>query len=132
MELSMASTHWTLGSGALSVSRRIKVALALLAAMMMMGTIAQAAKAGTDDFCPSGCSFRPYYIATSQYDHHYTLVYMHDSLNTYKVGAGVWNCYMIAQAYGSVTHTYSTPCLSYAAFGNEDYPNLTGTAHGNF
>jgi hypothetical protein len=110
---------------------------ATVLAVVAAGAFAIAAHAGTDSWC--GCSVSPGDTRRSPYDHHFTLVYVHDvtvgAYETAYLGAGVDSCYSVAHAVGVVTHSYGTPCLSYARGYNANNPDnapSTLNMHGDY
>jgi hypothetical protein len=132
----MTQLVWFQRVRAVEISRLKLIAAAVLAAVAA-GAFAIAAHAGTDSWC--GCSVSPGDTRRSPFDHHFTLVYVHDvtigSYETAYLGAGVDSCYSVAHAFGVVTHSYATPCLSYARGYNANDPDnspSTLNMHGDF
>lgn len=119
---------WRQRLGVFGISRAKMLAAAAIA-IAIVTAWAVAAYADTDFWCGSGsgvtCNVRPAGgYRNSGFQHHFTLVYVHDvtfgAPGRAYLGAGVTGCYGIAHAVGEVTHSYSTPCLSYGHGENDD------------
>lgn len=139
----MTQLVWRQRLGVFGLSRAKMLAAAVLA-IAVVTAWAVAAYADTDFWCGPGsgvtCNVRPAGgFRNSGYQHHFTLVYVHDvtlgNPGTAYLGAGVNSCFGIAHAFGVVTHSYSTTCLSTGRGENDndiDNGDSTLDMHGDF